>query len=49
LSPGKTAARVRLRTAAEKHPSRFVMVRRRPEKRGGGWEQLYDSHSRKAE
>ena len=43
----REAARVRLRTAAEKHPARFIMVRLRPKKHGGGWEQLYDSHAKR--
>lgn len=44
----REAARVRIHAAAERHPHRFIMVRKRPQKHGGGWEKLYDSHEKRA-
>lgn len=43
----REAARVRLRVAAERHPSRFVMVRKRSKRDGGGWTILYDTHAKR--
>jgi hypothetical protein len=43
----REAARVRIHAAAERHPHQFIMVRKRPKKHGGGWEQLYDSHAKR--
>jgi len=43
----REAARVRIHAAAERHPHGFIMIRKRPKKSGGGWDTLYDSHSKR--